>query len=133
LRGGAITSATGVTLPIDLRYFLGGPNSVRSFPQRELGPRDGQGQPFGGEAWWVANSEYVHQVTGPLKAVAFVDVGTLSEKAANLGLSSIDVAIGLGARLDLPIGPVRVEYGHNLTQDPGEPSGALFFAIGIVF
>lgn len=133
LRGGAITSPTGVTLPIDLRYFLGGPSTVRSFPQRELGPRDSQGQPFGGEAWWVANSEYVHQVTGPLKAVAFVDVGTLSEKAANLGLSSIDVAIGLGARLDLPIGPVRVEYGHNLTQDPGEPSGALFFAIGIVF
>lgn len=133
LRGGAITSATGVTLPIDLRYFLGGPNSVRSFPQRELGPRDSQGQPFGGEAWWVANSEYVHQITGPLKAVAFADIGTLSEKAANLGLSSIDVAIGLGARLDLPIGPVRVEYGHNLTQDPGEPRGALFFAIGIVF
>lgn len=133
LRGGAITSATGVTLPIDLRYFLGGPSTVRSFPQRELGPRDNQGQPFGGEAWWVANSEYVHQITGPLKAVAFADIGTLSEKAANLGLSSIDVAIGLGARLDLPIGPVRVEYGYNLTQDPGEPSGALFFAIGIVF
>ena len=133
LRGGIITATAGASLPVDLRYFLGGPTSVRSFPVRELGPRDANNRPFGGEAFWVANTEYVHRVTGPAKAVAFLDVGTLSEKASNLGLSEVDVAIGLGARVDLPIGPVRVEYGHNLTQDNGEPKGALFFAIGLAF
>lgn len=133
LRGGFITSATGATLPIDLRHFLGGPTSVRSFPVRELGPRDANDQPVGGEAWWVANAEYVHTLTGPVKAVAFMDVGTLSEKAADFGFSEFDLAVGLGLRLDLPIGPVRVEYGHNLTQDNNEPSGALFFAIGVAF
>jgi outer membrane protein insertion porin family len=133
LRGGFITSATGASLPIDLRYFLGGPASVRSFRVRELGPRDANDQPIGGEAWWVANTEYVHSLSGPVKAVAFLDVGTLSEKAADLGVSSIDVALGLGLRVDLPIGPIRVEYGHNLTQDANERSGALFFAIGVAF
>jgi hypothetical protein len=26
-----------------------------------------------------------------------------------------------------------LEYGHNLTQDPGEPTGAFHFAIGVPF
>jgi outer membrane protein assembly factor BamA len=43
------------------------------------------------------------------------------------------LAVGLGLRLDLPIGPVRLEYGYNLTKGPGEPTGTLHFAIGITF
>ena len=43
------------------------------------------------------------------------------------------MAIGLGLRLDLPIGPVRLEYGYNLTRDTGEPIGTIQFAIGMTF
>ncbi|RYD85404.1 MAG: hypothetical protein EOP84_02620, partial [Verrucomicrobiaceae bacterium] len=43
------------------------------------------------------------------------------------------VAAGLGVRLDLPIGPVRLEYGYNLTRDLKEPKGTLHFAIGTAF
>lgn len=132
-RLGMIIPATTGELPIDLRYFLGGPGSVRSFPQRELGPRNSENIPRGGEAYWIANAEYVHQISGPLKAVAFTDVGTLSADFSSFDLSAFDVAVGLGIRLDLPIGPVRLEYGHNLTQDPGEPTGAFHFAIGVPF
>ncbi len=132
-RVGMIIPAASGELPIDLRYFLGGPGSVRSFPQRELGPRNSAGLPRGGEAYWIANAEYVHQIAGPLKAVAFTDVGTLSADFSSFDLSAFDAAVGLGIRLDLPIGPVRLEYGHNLTQDPGEPAGAFHFAIGVSF
>jgi outer membrane protein assembly factor BamA len=45
----------------------------------------------------------------------------------------VDVAVGLGIRADLPIGPVRLEYGHNMTRDNGEPTGAFHFAIGVSF
>lgn len=133
LRSGMLVPATPGDLPIDLRYFEGGPNSVRSFPARELGPRNIDDVTVGGEAYWVANAEYVHQVAGPVKAVAFTDVGTLSADFATFGFSTFDIAAGVGVRLDLPIGPVRLEYGHNLTPDPGEPSGAFHFAIGVAF
>lgn len=134
LRAGVIApSETGADLPIDLRFFTGGSNSVRSFPERELGPQASNGAPLGGEAYWVANLEYIQSVKGPLRLVAFLDAGSLSGSDAIYGDSEIELAAGLGLRLDLPIGPVRLEYGHSLTQDKGEPSGAFHFAIGTSF
>jgi len=37
------------TLPIDERFFNGGGTTVRSFGERDLGPRDRHGNPIGGE------------------------------------------------------------------------------------
>jgi len=116
-----------------LRYFLGGADSVRSFPEREMPPRTKYNYPRGGESYWVANAEYLHQIVGPLKAVAFLDGGGLSESATDFGFDDVNFAAGLGLRLDLPIGPVRLEYGHNLTRDLGEPSGTFHFSIGMAF
>ncbi len=133
LRSGLLIPATDTELPIDLRYFLGGANTVRSFPERELGPRNSDKVNRGGEAYWIANAEYIHQITGPIKAVAFTDIGNLSADYSSFGFSNMDVAVGLGIRADLPIGPVRLEYGHNMTRDDGEPTGAFHFAIGVSF
>ncbi|MEP4079242.1 BamA/OMP85 family outer membrane protein [Haloferula sp.] len=124
---------SGNQLPIDLRLFNGGPRSVRSFPERELGPHDRSGYPIGGQASWVTNIEYIRPVAGALKGVVFLDAGGLSPNWEDFGLDEIEVALGLGLRLDLPIGPVRLEYGHSLTHDPGEPTGTWHFAIGTAF
>lgn len=133
-RAGFLTvSGAPNDLPIDLRFFLGGPRSVRSYPERELGPRSLTGYPIGGEGYWVANAEYVRNLAGAVKLVGFVDAGALSRTLGGLGSASPDVAAGLGLRFDLPVGPVRLEYGHNLTRDSGEPSGAWHFAIGVAF
>jgi outer membrane protein assembly factor BamA len=119
-------------LPIDLRLFNGGPRSVRSFPERELGPSV-NGYPTGGEAIWHVNTELMRRIAGSLKAGAFIDAGALSRNFEDAGAGDIEVAAGLGLRFDLPIGPVRLEYGHNLTRDPGEPAGTFHFAIGTAF
>ena len=81
--------------------------------------------PLGGTSWWVANFEYTRTMVGPVKGVAFFDAGALD--------SDIEMAVGLGVRIDLPVGPIRLEYGHSLTQDSGEPTGAFHFAIGTTF
>ncbi len=127
-----VPSGGGDNLPIDLRLFNGGARSVRSFQERELGP-SANGYPTGGEAKWTTNAELVRTLTGTVKAVAFFDAGTLARNHEEIGTSEIELAIGLGLRLDLPIGPARLEYGYNLTQDPGEPVGTIQFAIGVAF
>jgi len=119
-------------LPVDLRVFNGGPRSVRSFPERELGPSFG-GDPYGGDFSWAVNVELTRNVTGPLNAVAFVDAGGVTGDYIAPREGGLELAVGLGLRLNLPIGPVRLEYGHNLTQDAGEPNGTLHFAIGATF
>lgn len=127
-----VPSGDGGDLPIDLRLFNGGPRSVRSFPERELGPSV-NGHPTGGEAVWHVNTEVMRRIAGPLKAAAFVDAGALSRNYEDFTSADVEVAAGLGLRFDLPIGPVRLEYGYNLTRDTGEPNGTLHFAIGMAY
>jgi outer membrane protein assembly factor BamA len=119
-------------LPVDKRLFLGGANSVRSFPERELGPL-AEGYPRGGEGFWSASLEHQHRLAGPLKSVLFADAGALAVDPNPFSAEETEFAVGLGLRLDLPIGPIRFEYGHNLTRDEGEPGGAFHFAIGLKF
>ncbi|RPJ34814.1 MAG: hypothetical protein EHM17_05125 [Verrucomicrobiaceae bacterium] len=125
-------SGDGGDLPIDLRLFNGGARSVRSFPERELGPQ-ANGYATGGEAMWNVNTELIRKISGSLKAVAFVDAGALARSHEDFAAADIELATGLGIRFDLPIGPVRLEYGYNLTRDRGEPAGALHFAIGTAY
>ena len=125
LRGGVILpSAQDEDLPIDLRRFLGGANTIRSFPELEMGPTF-EGRALGGTSWWIANAEFSRALAGPVKGLIFLD-------AANLD-SETDLAAGLGVRIELPVGPLRLEYGRSLSRDPGEPSGAFHFAIGATF
>ena len=89
-----------------------------------MGP-DFEGDPLGGTSWWVANVEYTRTIKGPIKGVVFVDAGALDNE--------LELAAGLGVRIDLPVGPIRLEYGRSLSQDDGEPGGAFHFAIGTTF
>lgn len=130
--GMLVPTGDGEDLPIDLRLFNGGARSVRSFPERELGPTV-NGYPTGGEAMWNANAELIRSITSTFKGVVFLDAGTLSREYDELIDAEIEVAAGLGVRLDLPIGPVRLEYGYNLTRDLKEPKGTLHFAIGTAY
>ncbi|MES2659015.1 MAG: BamA/TamA family outer membrane protein [Verrucomicrobiota bacterium] len=127
-----VPTGDGEELPIDLRLFNGGANSVRSFPERELGPLVNT-YPTGGEASWHTNAELIRTLAGSVKGVVFFDAGSLSREYDEMTAAKLNMAAGLGLRLDLPIGPVRLEYGYNLTHDPGEPNGTLHFAIGTTF
>ncbi len=127
-----VPTGDSTELPIDLRLFSGGARSIRSFPERELGPLAAS-FPTGGESAWTTHAELTRRLAGSLKGTAFVDAGALGRDHTDFASADIEVAAGLGLRLDLPIGPVRFEYGHNLTRDPGEPSGTFHFAIGVAF
>lgn len=125
LRGGLIIpTGDDDQLPIDLRRFLGGANTIRSFPELQMGPYFDD-YSLGGTTWWIANAEYTRTLVGPVKGLLFVDAARLDTET--------DLAVGLGLRVNLPVGPIRLEYGHSLSRDSGEPSGALHFAIGTTF
>lgn len=131
---GAILTSNENNLPIDLHLFSGGPDSVRSFGQRELGPSSLSGDPLGGAAYWNASVEYIRTINEPVKGVVFFDVGQVYTDANDwFSFRDPHYALGLGLRIDLPIGPVRLEYGHNMNRRKGEPSGTFHFSIGTSF
>lgn len=130
---GAIFPAESQDLPIDLKYFKGGIDSVRSFGERDMGPQSASGTTIGGEAYWDASVEYIKPYNDLLSGVVFLDSGQVFQNTSDFSFNSPSHALGLGLRLDLPIGPVRLEYGYNLNKREGEPSGALHFSIGAKF
>lgn len=134
-RSGIISPFGGTAdIPIDLRYFNGGPFSVRSFQERGLGPRDpGSGYAIGGNFYTIFNVEYeipIAAVPG-LSVVPFADAGNLMFDESDISLDNLRYAVGLGLRYDTPIGPLRLEYGWNPDQRPGEPEGTLHLGFGL--
>jgi outer membrane protein insertion porin family len=141
-RGGIIHSLSGSNttsdIPIDERFFNGGNTTVRSFTERNLGPHDGD-NPIGGEFFTVFNVEYTFPIYGELQGAVFFDAGNLlpsSEDPFDSVTASLDemrYAVGLGLRYKLPIGPIRLDYGYNPDQHPGEDAGAFHFSFGFAF
>ena len=120
-------------IPVDLRFFNGGSQSVRSFPERELGPRDRRHHPTGGEFYTVFNAEYSIPLPDEFSLALFGDAGNLLAEIEDFSLDDMHYAVGLGLRYDLPIGPLRVDYGFNLNRKSGEPKGSFHLGFGFAF
>ncbi|HET9800222.1 MAG TPA: BamA/TamA family outer membrane protein, partial [Chthoniobacterales bacterium] len=121
------------TLPIDERFFNGGATTVRSFGERTLGPLDPKGNPVGGEFYTIFNVEYTFPIYGELQGALFFDAGNLLPTSEEPGLDNMRYGIGGGLRYKLPIGPIRLDYGWNPDQQPGEDVGAFHFSFGFAF
>ncbi len=131
-RAGFIQPADTAEIPIDIRFFNGGSTTVRSFAERELGPKDSGGNPLGGDFYSVLNAELIFPLVGALQGAAFVDAGSVS--AADFDVQGgMRYAIGLGLRYKLPIGPLRLDYGLNPDPRPDEDRGAFHFSFGVAF
>ncbi|MBV9491434.1 MAG: BamA/TamA family outer membrane protein [Verrucomicrobia bacterium] len=111
VRFGVITPTTGglLTIPITERFFNGGADTVRSFAERDLGPHDNNNNPYGGIARSVFNLEYDFPLFGDLVGAVFFDAGGLGTSP----FDNMSTGIGAGLRYNLPIGPLRVDYGVN--------------------
>jgi outer membrane protein assembly complex protein YaeT len=129
---------TAAEIPIDERFFSGGSTTVRSFGERELGPKN-HGDPIGGEFFSVFNVEYTFPIYGELLGAVFFDAGNLLPNSTDpfehvtAGLDDMRYAIGVGLRYKLPIGPVRLDYGYNPDKRPDEETGAFHFSFGFAF
>ncbi|MHA3774256.1 outer membrane protein assembly factor BamA [Verrucomicrobiota bacterium sgz303538] len=131
VRGGLIFPFTEV--PIDERFFLGGATTVRSFRERELGPKDRHGNPIGGEAYTTFNLELDFPIWNALHGAVFIDSGNLISRHEDVGLDDMRFALGVGLRYKLPIGPVRLDVGFNPAPRKHETWGAVHFSFGFAF
>lgn len=136
-RAGAIAPIGDTqAIPIDLRFFNGGPFSVRSFQERSLGAIDpGSGEHIGGEFYSVFNVEYEIPIGAfeGLSLVTFADAGNLLQDSDDASLDNMRYAVGAGLRYLTPIGPIRLEYGYNPDQQIGEPEGTMHIGFGFSY
>jgi len=119
-------------VPIFERYFLGGARTVRGYGERKIGPIDPVTEdPIGGEAMFVSNIEYVIPIIDFIKFATFLDTGNIWTKVSDFGEGSFKSGAGVGFRFKTPIGPINLDYGYPLNDEPGEEerSGKFYFSV----
>ncbi len=116
-------------VPIYERYFLGGASTVRGYRERRLGPRDlGNGDPVGGNAYWVFNAEETFPIYPDLiKGAIFFDIGALYAEIEDFGDTDPVSGAGFGVRVKTPIGPVKLDAGYPLDDVEGEKKKLRFY------
>jgi outer membrane protein insertion porin family len=120
-------------VPFNVRFFAGGPGSVRGFATNRLGPVDDDDDPVGGQSLIEGSVELRFPIFGEFSGALFVDFGNVFRDAFTYPLQEIRYAIGSGLRYNTPIGPVRVDYGIIIDRREGEDFGRLEFSIGQAF
>jgi outer membrane protein insertion porin family len=121
-------------VPIFDRLYLGGANNLRGFDFREVGPVDEFDNPIGGSSLGYLTMEVTFPILSRVRGAVFYDVGFVNASAYDFSSSNVNADIGIGLRLDLPIGPIRVDYGYPVIYDSWNgPPGKFNFNIGYQF
>ena len=103
----------GKSLPLFEHYFMGGPNDLRGFTFKEVGPRDSNGDSIGGTASLLFNIEVTYPFTKTFEGVAFYDRGQIYGSEGDLSkttsqlydLANMSHSIGWGLRIVTPAMP----------------------------
>lgn len=129
-------------LPFEKRYYAGGPNSIRGWNTRYLGPgsyNEGlKGNPVThvGDINLILSAEYRYKVLSWLEPVFFIDAGniwTIDDYADQPGglfqwnkfYKEIAVGTGIGLRFDLSFLILRLDAGTKV-YDPAKTEGNRF-------
>ncbi len=120
-------------LPLFERFFLGGPNSIRSFKFHGLSPVDDTGFKTGGTSEVLSNVEYIIPLPFAFRVVAFFDIGQVYGFSTPFDITDLRKAAGGGIRWQSPFGPIRVDYGFNLDRKSNEAIGQFQFSVGSPF
>jgi len=113
-------------IPLAERFFGGGGNTLRGFPENQAGPRDIlTGFPLGGSALFFNNTELRFPLYGSnINGVLFEDAGNVYSKLSNVSFrvdqhnpedfDYMSHAAGFGIRYRTPLGPLRLDLAWSL-------------------
>jgi outer membrane protein insertion porin family len=148
-------------VPIYDRLYLGGSNNLRGFQFRDVSPKDSNYQPIGGQSLLRGTVELTFPLVVKTRGALFYDVGYVNTDAWDFsphtqyiprGPNEQQVLIqqgmpvtprssydnlasdfGFGVRLDLPIGPLRIDYGIPIQSAGNSKKGNINFSVGYQF
>lgn len=101
-------------LPVSLKYFSGGDQSVRGYRYQSLGPLNEAGEVEGGKHVLSAGVEFDFPIAANWKLAVFTDAGNAFNDWNDYKLNQ---SVGLGIRWLSPIGPIRFDLASALDDD----------------
>lgn len=149
VQGGALYNVPSDSLPNNIRFYLGGTNSVRGWYRQQLGPKralvDSTGFqeyiPLGGRAMFGFNIEIRQELDFFIEGLgmaAFLDGGQIWQTFRRTNTRPLQFGAGGGIRYKSPVGPIRVDIGYklnptdeDLNKYKGRDYGSAWDRIGI--
>ena len=144
--GVADAYGSSADVPFYDRYYLGGLYSLRGFRYRSVSPRErplfpsegSSREPIGGDTYWFGSAEYSVPIIQSdkergvgLRFAVFYDIGNVMLNPYSYNFDKYLDNWGLGLRLNLPIGPLRLDYGIPINHDRfNSGSGQFQFGVG---
>jgi len=147
-RGGVADGFGSDSVPFYDRWYLGGLNTLRGYKYRSASPREAKvddqgqrtgeyfGEPVGGNSYWFGSFEYSIPIIekdtmGGVRVALFYDIGRVNTRPYDFGTAGFNDNWGIGLRLNLPIGPLRLDYGIPIHHDKFNGSSGQFqFGVG---
>jgi outer membrane protein assembly factor BamA len=152
IRLGLEEAFNGSQVPVSENFFTGGGSSLRGFPLNGAGPQRpvqvcSQGTtncslisvPQGGPELFIVNSElrtpqFPMPIIKKLGFAVFYDGGNVYDRIGFKNFfSDFTNHVGGGLRYSTPVGPIRIDIGHNLNSPPGVKSTQIFVTLGQAF
>jgi outer membrane protein insertion porin family len=113
-------------VPFYDKYFLGGPQTLRGFEYREVGPKNSFGEPLGGKTYAFFSAEYSFDIVKPIRFALFYDAGFVNADAYDFSPAQFNDNFGFGLRLFVAGAPLSLDFGIPLTTDRFNKKGSQF-------
>ena len=138
-RAGTLIEYADDKVPFFDRFYLGGPNSLRGFEFREVGPKqqaaNGNFEPVGGNSFGFFSVEYNYKLTDPLRLALFYDIGYVNSEENDFNTHDYNDNWGFGLRILILGSPLRLDYGIPINTDRqnDKDGNQFYFSFGTRF
>ncbi len=119
----------GRDVPIFDRMYLGGPQNLRGFKYRNVAPYDSAisgDETMGGKSSAFVQFEYTLPIVEQVRFAVFYDIGVVNEDSFDFNTSKYASDWGIGLRLNLPFGPIAVDYAWPVRAGNAIDEGGQF-------
>ncbi|MFZ5755934.1 MAG: autotransporter assembly complex protein TamA [Pseudomonadota bacterium] len=126
-RGGVGAMATDdiLDIPVSLRFYAGGDQSVRGYKYESIAPEDINGDLVGGRYRAETSIEFDWRFAERWLVAVFADRGTAFDDVSE---SDFVTGAGAGIRWLSPIGPLRLDFARGISED--DPPFNVHFYMG---
>ncbi len=103
-------------VPVDVRYYLGGANTIRGFKENSLGPQTSEADPTpeGARIVMIANQEFRYKIIGKFWGSIFADAGNGYRNYSEIKPNTLALSYGTGIQFISPAGPIRLDYARRI-------------------
>ena len=129
--GGIIRTDEQDFIPVEERFFAGGSYSVRGWSRSDLGPKDANGIPVGGNSLLEGSAEFRFDAGRRFKLSVFSDAGNVWRDSFSYQLNDLHYAAGFGVHVKTPIGPAGIDFARPIFDT--EKKWQIHFNIGHTF